>query len=144
MCAKFGWNRSRRSGVMPGHTHTHTYTQTSIFIGIEDRWIASLFPRCCPGISFSQSYSHMCTKFGWQLLRSLAVHYPLVGWSTNCYFFALTMCLRGYVWPTVASRDVITIRLPSNSNNFISSTTWIIQIPCLPHHPPCRIYIEHT
>jgi hypothetical protein len=24
----------------------------------------SLFPRRCPGIYLSQSYSHMCTKFG--------------------------------------------------------------------------------
>jgi hypothetical protein len=36
----------------PKKTHKKTHTHTS------------LFPRHCPGIYLSQSYSHVCTKFG--------------------------------------------------------------------------------
>jgi hypothetical protein len=83
----------------------------------------------------SQSYSHTCTKFG---SNRAPRRYIL-----NNIFYA------PWRYITHSSADLHTVtsshwRLPSNSNNLISSTMWIIQIPCLSHQPPCEIYIIHT
>jgi hypothetical protein len=115
--------------------------------------VTSLFLRLCPGIYLSQSYSHMCTKFDWNRAprRYIFNNNFYAPWR---YIILISPSLPGYLfmqscshisvqYPTVNSFTfhvtkqlslprICFRRLPSKSNNLISSTMWIIEIPCLP------------
>jgi hypothetical protein len=58
------WNESERNFIVRPERELSAGGTTKRWCLIYYLYYTSLFPRRCPGNYVSQSYSHMCTKFG--------------------------------------------------------------------------------